>query len=159
MKENMLDVLMYLFEHYTEEELAVAPNHETLKLTLIDVGFQSSEVNKAFTWLEGLAQHREDDGLISRTRDSALRVFTKNESIKLDVECRGFILYLEQVNVLTPVMRELVIERAMALDAEEIDLDRLKWVVLMVLFNQPGQEEAYAMIEDIVFDDVKSILH
>ena len=26
----------------------------------------------------------------------------------------------------------------MALDEDEIDLDDLKWVVLMVLFNQPG---------------------
>ena len=37
---------------------------------------------------------------------------------------------------------------------EEIDLDQLKWVVLMVLFNQPGRESAYAWMEDLVIDQV-----
>ena len=40
----------------------------------------------------------------------------------------------------------------MALEDEEIDLDQLKWVVLMVLFNQPGRESAYAWMEDLVID-------
>ena len=50
--------------------------------------------------------------------------------------------------------RELVIDRVMALEDEEIDLDQLKWVVLMVLFNQPGRESAYAWMEDLVIDQV-----
>jgi hypothetical protein len=38
--------------------------------------------------------------------------------------------------------------------ADDIDLHQLKWIILMVLFNQPGREEAYAWLEDLVFDDV-----
>ena len=34
--------------------------------------------------------------------------------------------------------RELVLDRALALDQDELDLDDLKWVVLMVLFNKQG---------------------
>ena len=40
----------------------------------------------------------------------------------------------------------------MALDTEELDVAQLKWVVLMVLSSQPGQGEAYARMEDLVFD-------
>ncbi len=29
----------------------------------------------------------------------------------------------------------------------------------MVLFNQPGQEEAYAWLQDLVFDEVPGYLH
>jgi Smg protein len=47
----------------------------------------------------------------------------------------------------------------MALETEEIELTQLKWVILMVLFNQPGQEEAYAWIEDLLFEDVGGYLH
>ena len=32
-------------------------------------------------------------------------------------------------------------------------------VILMVLFNQPGQEQAYAWMEDLVFDGVQEHLH
>jgi Smg protein len=47
----------------------------------------------------------------------------------------------------------------MALDIDGIDLRQLKWVILMVLFNQPGKEAAFAWMEDIVMDDVNAILH
>ena len=47
----------------------------------------------------------------------------------------------------------------MALEADEIALDQLKWVMLLVLFNQPGQEYAYHMLEDLVFDEMQGHLH
>ncbi len=47
----------------------------------------------------------------------------------------------------------------MALETDDIDLSQLKWVILMVLFNQPGQEEAYAWMEDLLFEDVTGYLH
>jgi Smg protein len=53
----------------------------------------------------------------------------------------------------------MVIDRVMALDADDIDLEQLKWVVLMVLFNQPGREGAYAWMEDLVFEEAPVIVH
>ena len=41
----------------------------------------------------------------------------------------------------------------LALDAPDIDVEQIKWVVLMVLFSQPGQELAYARMEDLVFEE------
>jgi len=81
------------------------------------------------------------------------------ESEKLDVESRGFVLFLEQCGILDSANRELVIDRVMALDTHEIDLEQLKWIILMVLFNLPGQEAAYASMEDLVFEGVTGSLH
>ena len=78
---------------------------------------------------------------------------------RLDVECRGFLMFLEQHRVLDAGQRELVLDRAMALDQEELDLDDLKWVVLMVLFNQPGSEAAYAWMETQMFEDEPEPVH
>jgi len=50
-------------------------------------------------------------------------------------------------------------DRAMALDQDELDLDDLKWVVLMVLFNQPGSEAAYAWMETQMFADEPEPVH
>jgi Smg protein len=47
----------------------------------------------------------------------------------------------------------------MALATDEIDLTQLKWIILMVLFNQPGQEEAYAWMEDLMFEGLSDYLH
>ena len=68
-------------------------------------------------------------------------------------------MFMEQSGVLDAVTRELVIDRVMALDLEEISLDQLKWVILMVLFNQPGQEHAHVLLEDIVFDEMEGHLN
>jgi Smg protein len=41
----------------------------------------------------------------------------------------------------------------LALTAEEIDIEQVKWVVLMVLFSQPDEANAYARMEDLVFEE------
>jgi Smg protein len=61
--------------------------------------------------------------------------------------------------VLSAEQRELVLDRAMALDQEGLDLDDLKWVVLMVLFNQPGSDAAYAWMENLMFGDAPAPAH
>ncbi|MGC8733071.1 MAG: DUF494 domain-containing protein, partial [Halothiobacillaceae bacterium] len=81
------------------------------------------------------------------------------EMERLDTDCRGFLLFLEGVGILSPANRELVIERILALPEEEIDLERLKWLILLVLFNQPGEEIAYAWMEELVYDNVTGYLH
>jgi Smg protein len=53
----------------------------------------------------------------------------------------------------------MVIDRIFDLDKEVISLDDLKWVVLMVLFNVPGQEGAYAQMEDLIFDERRGQVH
>jgi len=69
------------------------------------------------------------------------------------------LLFLEQAGIVTPAVRELIVERTMALESSEIDIERLKWLIMMVLFNQPGQEGAYEWIEDMVFDGSSASLH
>ncbi len=152
MKESVLDVLMYLFEHYLDEETEVESDQESLRAELINAGFPEAEVGKAFFWLEGLTNEHEESGAISVARVGSVRIYTDDEMHRLDTACRGFLLFLEQVGVLDGLARELVIDRVMALDDEEMDLNQLKWVVLMVLFNQPGRESAYAWMEDLVID-------
>ena len=159
MKENVLDILMYLLENYMYGEMEEAPDQASLKVELIQAGFPDSEIDKAFAWLEGLATLREDACVARASTEHAVRVFTAQETEKLDTECRGFLLFLEQVRVLDPVNRELVIDRVMALETEEIDLTQLKWIILLVLFNQPGKEAALAWMEDLVFEGSPGLLH
>jgi len=53
----------------------------------------------------------------------------------------------------------LVLDRLMALESDEIMLEDVKWVVLMVLFNQPGQEANFAWMEDLMFDTEQDYRH
>ncbi len=88
----------------------------------------------------------------------SFRIYATEETLKLSTECRGFLLFLEQVRVLNCETREIVIERLMELDTTEIELDDLKWVVMMVLFNLPGGENACHQMEELMYEpDVVTI--
>ena len=159
MKESILDVLLYLFEHYfTNEDVDPGVrDRDSLQKDLIQAGFSPAEINRAFDWLEALDNQRPCDR--PARVGGPMRIFHGPELEKLDVECRGFVLFLEQHGVLDADQRELVLDRAMALDQDELDLDDLKWVVLMVLFNQPGSEAAYAWMETQMFEDEPEPVH
>ena len=157
MKENVFDVLMYLFEnYYMDEDHPVTPDREVVQQELSQAGFPSPEIDRAFLWMEALASgHNPPDSQSERS----LRLFSSIEMNRLDTEARGFILFLEQMGVLSPASRELAIDRAMALENDDFDLDQLKWVILMVLINQPGEEAAYAWVEDLLSDNLSNHLH
>lgn len=158
MKESILDVLLYLFEHYlAEDEADLAHDRDGLQHELMQAGFSPAEANRAFDWLNALEQQRP--GTAQPASHGPTRVYFGDELDKLDVECRGFLLFLEQHGILDLEQRELVLDRAMALDQDTLDLDDLKWVVLMVLFNQPGAEAAYAWMQAQMFGDEPELVH
>jgi Smg protein len=154
MKETVLDVLMYLFETFVDGEHEPEPDRNELREELERAGFRNREIDRALDWLDGL--HGTE--VTSAPRSAAVRIFDAMEQERLDAAARGYLMHLEQIGILLPVQRELVIDRLLALDSEEIDIEQIKWVVMMVLFSQPGQQEAYAQMEDLVFAD-DSALH
>jgi Smg protein len=158
MKENVLDVLMYLFENYFYDEPDEQPDREALEENLHEAGFSNGEIDKAFEWLDGLAQQRFQPDFNMQTAEP-IRVFIDSEINRLDTNCRDFLLYLSNIGILDPQRREQVLDRLMALESDEIVLEDVKWVVLMVLFNQPGQEASYAWMEDLMFDTEQDYRH
>ena len=155
MKENIFDVLMYLFENYMEDEIEKLPDSDVIRTELMEAGFESYEVNKAFDWLDSLSLQNA----IKPTIAHAFRIFCPQEIARLDLECRNLIMFLEQNGILNSGNREIVIDQAMALENEEISMEKLKWIVLMVLLSQPDEEIAFSRMEDIVYDLVPTYLH
>ena len=158
MKENLLDVLVYLFEHYIYDEPDLVRDRDTLQASLVQAGFAPAEIARSFDWLEELEQRRSD-AVPGAPSSGPVRVFAPQELERLDAQGAGFVMFLEQRGVLDAVQRELVLDRVMALELAEVDLADLKWVVLMVLFNQPGHEAAYAWIEGELLEDPVESLH
>ena len=160
MSETVLDVLMYLFETYSEQDLdkEPEPDQNLLREELLLAGFGEPEVDRALDWLDGLSP-RHLEPFAAQPAERSIRLFNPFELSRLDVACRGYILYLAQIGILTPVQRELVVDRLVALGAGDIDVEQVKWVVLMVLFSQPGQEKAFARMEDLVFEENTGLIN
>jgi Smg protein len=158
MKENVLDVLMYLFETYVDTEEEPDPDQNELRAELSRAGFGDGEIDRALDWLDGLTDQQQSLSYGSQT-EHATRIYNDFEHERLDSACRGHITYLEQIGILSPPQREILVDRLLALETPDIEVDQIKWVVLMVLFSQPGQELAYARMEDLVFEEGSGSIH
>ena len=158
MKENVLDVLMYLFENHFYDEPDEQHDRDSMEESLHEAGFTNGEIEKAFRWLDGLAEQRFQPEF-KMFSDAPVRVFVESEITRLDTNCRDFLMYLSNCGILDAQRRELVLDRLMALESDEILLEDVKWVVLMVLFNQPGQEANVAWMEELMFDTEQEYRH
>jgi Smg protein len=150
MTGSVLDILIYVFDRYMLDEVPEVPEREDLARHLEGAGFGPKNVERALDWLADLACVR--DAMPLAGSGPAVRVFSDGELSRLSTECRGFLFTLERLGILSPQQREVVIERMLALDSDELDTEQLKWVVLMVLSSQPDQQQAFARLEDLVTD-------
>ena len=158
----MFDILMYLFESVIHNEAEFQYDQEELTEELVRAGFHQDEIYKALLWLEKLAALQESEQtpyLIGQNDTAVTRVYCAAELAMLDTQARGFIMFLEQINVLDNITREMVIDRIMEIETKHFELEDLKWVILMVLFNAPGRESAYAQMENLLFDVGEKQIH
>ena len=161
MTGSVLDILIYVFDRYMLDEVPEVPEREHLARDLERAGFAHANVERALDWLAELACERDRSPLAldDSAENAAVRVFSDGELARLSTECRGFLITLQRLGILSPRQREIVIDRMLALDADELDTEQLKWVVLMVLSSQPGQEQAFQRLEDLVSDARSSAPH
>lgn len=157
MTHNILDVLTYMFDYLFEEaeqNNAHEINDSELKAHLSDAGFDVAGIDKALSWLENIATLQ--DGKIKPfdlIHQTSMRIYTDAEQSKLDAKARGFLLFMENVGQLDANQREMIIEQVMSLGDAGIDLEDLKWVVMMVLGNSVDGEISAQWLESIVFLD------
>ncbi len=129
----MFDILVYLFENYIHA--AACPATDQLARKLSAAGFEDSEISEALDWLADL-RSISGSPMICLPEETSVRIYAPEELLCLDAECRGFIAFLENAGALDAAMRELIIERALALSGFRVNLHRLKIIVLIVLWQQ-----------------------
>ena len=141
----MFDILVYLFENFYQNESW--PEQDALAQKLTAAGFENGDISDALDWLRGLAKLGTDAFPDAFDQGDGFRAFTPFEFEKLSSESRGFIAFLESARVLTPTLRELIIDRAMAVEDERVELDKLKVIVLMVLWTRRGNVDTLILEE------------
>lgn len=129
----MFDILVYLFETYAQP--GAFPERKELARKLSAAGFEQDDIAAALEWLSGL-EHLGESGLCDASGVSAHRVYCAIEEKKLPIECRSFLYFLENAGAIDGVLREMIVHSAMALHEAAVSLDKLKIIVLMVLWRR-----------------------
>ncbi len=160
-KQSVVDVLMFLFERYldddeTNETSRVTDKRDSIQIRLEEMGFHNQEINQAFDWLEDLADLQERQQFLP-VKETSIRIYSEEEKKLLNIESIGFLHFLEQTNILTPVTRELILDRVAAL-GHPLDAEQMKWIIMIVLHAHPGEENALALMENFIFDEISDLL-
>lgn len=154
---SVLQVLMYLFRHHIQTESSFDTDSHGLIEELETVGFIRPVINQAIGWLTNLIA--QNTVALTPPSSHSFRVFSEYERELFSTECQNFIVSLEKQGILNPSTRELVIQQAMDLQSEGIDISLIKWVALMVLFNKPEESEALTCMELLVLDTPMGGIH
>ncbi len=80
------------------------------------------------------------------------------EQDHLGAECLGFVSFLEAAGVLPAHMREIVLDRAMAVPGDPMSLDDLKIIVLMVYWSF-GEEPDTLLLDELCDDPAGRVAH
>ena len=157
----MFEIIMYLFESYIQVDQTMELDAQEVTDELMQEGFQKNDITKALAWLDNLANMHNQDPQ-SRTiseQETSTRIYNKIELHQISLESRSYISYLEEAKILTSHTREMVIDCVMSLDGAELILEDLKWLILMVLFNDPISEDAFLQLESMLMDFEEGLIH
>ena len=152
----MFEVLVYLFENYFEAN--IRPDQGTLARELSAAGFDQEDIESAFDWFSTLENMSRESETQPTFEPSGFRIYADEESNKISAEGRSFLMFMEQAGVLQASQRELVIDRALALPDNPVTLEKIKWIVLISLWNQDKAHD-YLFIADAIFGDEQQTLH
>jgi len=150
----MFDVLVYLYETYWRPD--ACPDAEQLQRKLSAVGFEREDIREALSWLDGLAAAAQT--VQEQTQADSLRVYTADEFDQLGQASIDFISFLASAGVLPPPMREVVLDRAMAIEGGPVDLEDLKIIVLMVFWSL-GEEPDALILDELFVAPEERLIH
>lgn len=158
----MFEVLAFVYENYWRGD--ACPELAQLGRKLSIAGFEQDEIAQALLWLDGLNRAAQDVRRVpaaarpaaQQPARASLRVYSAAEQDHLGAQCLGFVSFLETSGVLPAPMREIVLDRAMAVPGGPVALDDLKIIVLMVYWR--FGEEPDALVLDELCDDASQRL-
>lgn len=142
----MFEILMYLFESYFDA--GRYPPAEKLSRKLSAAGFEGEEIDEALSWLAGL-EAQTDEHYPDQLQHGGVRHFAAMEQKYIHADGLRFLLFAEQQKLLAPVEREMILDRAVALRQEQLPLDKLKLIMLMVLWNR-HQDMDPLLVEELI---------
>jgi Smg protein len=151
----MFEILMYLFESYIDAGSYPAPDKLSRKLSA--AGFEGEDIDEALNWLSALRLQNSDSypAVLAHT---GMRFFAELEFALISAQARQFLLFAEQQKMITAIEREIIIDRALALQQKDLGLDKLKLIMLIVLWDR-HHDLSPLLVEELLVPITSTQLH
>lgn len=169
--DPMYEVLVYVYENYWGGDHC--PGREQLAHRLGSAGFGREEIQQALTWLDGL--HEAAHGVRLEpvvgpphlapeqfpawpAAPNSLRVYRPAELEHLGPHGIACLCFLEDAGALPAGLRELVIDRALAVPEPPLALDDLK-ILIMMVYWRVGASPDLLVLDELCGDTSRRVAH
>ena len=155
----MFEVLAFVYQNFDADQ--ACPEAEQLERQLLSSGFDSDEIDEALRWLKGLdgvARPMESAATLCAPRQGSCRIYPRYEQAHLGSHTIGFLCFMENAGLLSPELREIIIDRAMAAPGGPVSLDDLKIIMLLVYWRF-GQKPDALILDELCADPAQRVTH
>lgn len=141
MNERVVEILVYLMTEIKQNHGGME-QIDGISRDLKDQGYTDNEINAAFSWL--FERIKSDSEQIFQNdiseRQHSFRMLHEVEKIVITPKAYGYILQMQQLQLLGLNEVEQVIERAMMLGVNKVDVRDVKSIVTSMFFNSDDPE-------------------
>lgn len=157
MRERVLAIVTILARYFLEER--DFGTESDLVEELLASGFDSDEIDAAFSWMQKLSV-TSDLPLpeVALRAVPTMRVFAADELRLLTTEARGFLVRLRSLGILDDTSQEEIIERAFQLGEDEVSLKEIKVMTSLTLFARANEDWRQA-VDALMGDDWSRMFH
>lgn len=162
MKNDIIQVIQFLLENYQEQiaEMDIE-EFEAMHHSLVAAGVEPEAFARAIQYLESMteiASSAETELSKAMFPNNSGRDFS-GQPLQMDEPSYNLLKVLEGNEVLNSEMRQTVIYRLMALDAEIITLSQLRMVLLTVMTEFPDIKWPILLVDELMFEHTEQTMH
>jgi Smg protein len=139
-KATIFNLLIQLFEAMGTNRQSDAEYFQYCVKTLKSAGLSRQDLNHALSWLDKFSKGPKNE--LSGPKE-IVRIFSEEENQKINLQGRSFLLQLLHLGAIDRQTLEHILECVTELEISEINLNQLKWIVIM-LASAEFKNQAYA---------------
>ena len=142
MFERVITIIS-IISQYLIEDIDVFDQEMEIVEDLMSLGFESGEIEAAFNWIANLSQgiKRGDEALDAEELGQYVRIFTAEEKRLLTNPARGYLMKLQNLDLVNAPLLEEIIDQAILLDTPAVGVDEIKMIsTMVVMFSQSGYD-------------------
>jgi uncharacterized protein Smg (DUF494 family) len=147
MNDRVVEILAYIMTEIRGQK-SNPDKLELISRDLLQRGYSQHEISFAFSWLfERYRGESEEVFSISPASSGSFRVLHEMEKAVIAPEAHGYLLQLKQLQLVTDVDIENILERAMMAGVARITVEDTKALVASVLFSPEGMRDRALILE------------
>ncbi len=159
MRERVL-AIVNLIAQYVLGADDIPISEQELRMELTAVGFDTEEIDDAFSWMEKIALQPQTNPpatelIVDRP---TYRIFSAEEEQLLTTEARGFLVKVQTMGLLSAAALEEVIDRATRTVEDRVSEQEIKMITILTLLSR-SNTLWLREIDCFLEDDWKRIYH